>query len=189
MMANFDIAFKQTIGIEGGYANDPDDSGGETYKGISRNNFSNWKGWAKIDSVKRLAHFPAILSTMDDLQKDVKDFYVQNFWDAMQLSDFYSQSIASELFDTGVNCGVKQASIILQRSLNVLNKNETLYKNIDVDGEIGPLTLQAANAFPYEAKLFKVMNALQGAYYVEICERREKNEKFFYGWLNRVQII
>ena len=30
-MANFDIAFRRTISAEGGYVNDPDDKGGETY--------------------------------------------------------------------------------------------------------------------------------------------------------------
>ena len=34
-MANFDIAFNRTIIAEGGYVNDPDDKGKETYMGIS----------------------------------------------------------------------------------------------------------------------------------------------------------
>lgn len=36
-MAIFNSAFKITMGNEGGYANNPDDSGGETYAGIARN--------------------------------------------------------------------------------------------------------------------------------------------------------
>ena len=34
---------------EGGYLNDSSDSGGRTYKGISENNFPNWKGWKIIN--------------------------------------------------------------------------------------------------------------------------------------------
>lgn len=36
---------------EGGYWSDSDgiDSGGRTYKGISENNFPNWKGWKIIN--------------------------------------------------------------------------------------------------------------------------------------------
>ena len=36
-MANFTIALKKVLKNEGGYANNPNDAGGETYKGISRN--------------------------------------------------------------------------------------------------------------------------------------------------------
>jgi len=30
--------------------------------------------------------------------------------------------------------------------------------------------------------LYKMLNALQGAYYIELAERREKDEDFIYGW-------
>ncbi len=35
----------------------------------------------------------------------------------------------------------------------------------------------------------RALNALQGAFYVELAERRAKDEAFVYGWLlNRVEI-
>ena len=34
-MAKFIISFQKTVTNEGGYINDPDDLGGETYKGIA----------------------------------------------------------------------------------------------------------------------------------------------------------
>jgi len=35
--------------------------------------------------------------------------------------------------------------------------------------------------------LCRALNCLQGAYYIELAERREKDERFVYGWLkNRV---
>ena len=36
-MAEFETAYYLTNKIEGGYANDQDDKGGETYRGIARN--------------------------------------------------------------------------------------------------------------------------------------------------------
>lgn len=36
MKENFDLAFKTTVGLEGGYTNDPDDPGGETKFGIAK---------------------------------------------------------------------------------------------------------------------------------------------------------
>lgn len=35
-MADFQESFRIAMGHEGGYSKDPDDAGGETYKGISR---------------------------------------------------------------------------------------------------------------------------------------------------------
>ena len=52
-MANFNIEFEKLILAEGGYVNDSDDAGGETYLGISRKNNPNWSGWKLIDSIKK----------------------------------------------------------------------------------------------------------------------------------------
>ena len=62
----FEDIFNKTMGIEGGYVDDPDDRGGETYKGISRKNHPAWEGWEIIDSMKEMEHsvFPENLETM-----------------------------------------------------------------------------------------------------------------------------
>ena len=41
---SFDRAFVTTMQSEGGYVNNPKDPGGETYMGISRNNYPHWQG-------------------------------------------------------------------------------------------------------------------------------------------------
>lgn len=51
-MANFKEAINKTLKFEGGYVNDPDDSGGETFLGISRVNNKSWKGWKLLINVK-----------------------------------------------------------------------------------------------------------------------------------------
>ena len=48
-MADFNQAFDITMGHEGGYANNKLDTGGETYRGVSRNNWPDWEGWRLID--------------------------------------------------------------------------------------------------------------------------------------------
>ncbi len=50
---SFAEALKHTLEFEGGYANDPADRGGETFRGISRKNWPRWSGWDLIDQVKR----------------------------------------------------------------------------------------------------------------------------------------
>lgn len=52
-MANFDEEFKKVIIVEGGYVDDPDDIGGETYLGISRRYNPNSKMWNIIDDIKK----------------------------------------------------------------------------------------------------------------------------------------
>ena len=41
MTVNFKIAFKEIIGVEGGYVNNPNDKGGETKYGISKRAYPN----------------------------------------------------------------------------------------------------------------------------------------------------
>ena len=52
-MAYFGDAFKKLSIKEGGYVNDKDDAGGETYRGISRKYNPTWQGWTMIDSYKK----------------------------------------------------------------------------------------------------------------------------------------
>ena len=47
-MAEFKKAYDKTMGHEGGYVHDPDDAGGETYKGISRRYHPGWEGWKVV---------------------------------------------------------------------------------------------------------------------------------------------
>ena len=58
---------------------------------------------------------------------------------------------------------------------------------------MGPSTLKALNAYltkrgtQGELVLLRALNCLQGAFYIELVERRYKDEVFIYGWLlNRV---
>lgn len=55
-MAEFAKAYKKLEVAEGGYVNDPDDAGGETYKGVSRKANPNWIGWIILDDLKK--HHP-----------------------------------------------------------------------------------------------------------------------------------
>lgn len=119
-MAKFDKEFDKVILAEGGYVNDPDDAGGETYLGISRKNNPKWVGWEVIDDIKKKYGTKNITSR---LKKDVtltnsaKLLYKQNYWDVLELDDIPSQGIAHQLFDTCVNCGKTTAISIAQQVL------------------------------------------------------------------------
>lgn len=119
-MAKFDEEFDKVILAEGGYVNDPDDAGGETYLGISRKNNPKWVGWEVIDDIKKKYGTKNITSR---LKKDValtnsaKLLYKQNYWDVLELDDIPSQDISHQLFDTCVNCGKTTAIRIAQQVL------------------------------------------------------------------------
>lgn len=188
-MANFNLAFQITDGHEGGYVNDPNDNGGETYRGIARKFWPNWQGWRIIDDYK-FKHKLIKGQIIDDpsLNNQVRAFYKSHFWDINKLDSIVDQGIANEIYDTGVNMGIKIAAIFLQQGLNLLNRNQKYYQDIKEDGSIGPVTISMTNAHKYPRCLEKTLNILQGARYVEICKNNPSQETFFRGWLTRVKI-
>lgn len=182
-MADFKTALKETLGIEGGISNNRLDKGGQTYKGVAKNYWPDWEGWQIIDQWKYREVTPSDISKLDDL---VFDFYKNNFWDRISLSQINNQKIANELFDTGVNAHPKKAVRFLQTALNLLNRNQALYPDIPVNEILGSKTLALTNNHPYPDALLKLLNGLQLAYYIAICEKDPTQEEFLRGWLKRV---
>lgn len=121
-MADFDIEFDKVILAEGGYVNDPNDAGGETYLGISRKNNPKWKGWSIIDSIKKTYGTKNIntrLKKQTTLLNYAKDLYKEKYWNCMFLDEIPNQDIAHQLFDTGVNCGISTAIKLAQNCCNI----------------------------------------------------------------------
>ncbi len=167
------------IKVEGGYSNDPNDSGGETMYGIT----------------KAVALKYGYTGPMKDMPREVAyNIYLDGYWNINKLSEIeaLSPKIAEEMADTGVNQGVGTAAKYLQRSLNVLNNQGKLYPDLTVDGSIGPATIKALETYLKtrdEIVMLRMLNSLQGAGYVNLAEKREKDESFIYGWfMNRVVI-
>lgn len=120
-MADFKTAYKKIEAAEGSYCFDPDDAGGETYKGISRKANPNWDGWISIDAIKK-AHpttFKGILKKTPELEKKVQDLYKDKYWDCFELDDVPSQLVAEQMFDTAVNQGQTAAIRFAQRVLDL----------------------------------------------------------------------
>lgn len=192
-MADFRQAFQITLGREGGYVFDPDDAGGETYRGVARRYHPSWPGWISIDRIKQQTdtrhQLNRRLAKDDDLQQQIHDFYKQNYWDPFQGDLMISQELAEELFDTGVNMGGHLAVRFLQEGLNLLNRNQKSFPDILEDGKSGPGTLGALNCYltkdPPE-HLLKIMNILQGMHYIEYMRKSPTQEKYARGWLKRV---
>ena len=98
-MADINKALTVLFGQEGGYSDNPNDSGGPTKYGICQRTYPN------LD-IKNL--------TIDQAAA----IYKRDFWPALydQITD---QTVATKQFSCGVNCGLQTAIKLLQRGLKV----------------------------------------------------------------------
>jgi lysozyme family protein len=172
-MADFTKAFQLMIAHEGGYVNDPDDPGGETYKGVARKIFSKWNGWTTVDMLKRQPGFPSNLDKDAELQESVSDFYRVTFWDQMKGDQITDQAVATSIFDFGVNAGMGTSASLAQMVVGA-----------KTDGVIGPKSVTSLNAFNNEHFL-AAFTVAKIARYVNIVKKRPTSQKYFYGWVLR----
>jgi len=164
MSKYFEKAFEATLGLEGGYVNDPSDPGGETKWGISKRSYPD------LD----IAHLTV---------EDAKIIYKRDYWDELYLDMLNNESISEEIFDTAVNTGRSTATKIAQKALNYLGDNVT------VDGIMGFETVSALQRWikKDERALFVCLNGFQFMYYYEITEKKSVLKRFARGWTKRVQ--
>lgn len=182
-MAKFEIAEEITGANEGLYANNPADTGGETWAGVARKHWPKWLGWTIIDQIKqKYGKTASIINKYGKANADLtcltKNFYKQNFWDVNRLDDIKDQQVANTVYDFGVNSGTSRAAKFLQQSVNAVSKY-----NLTVDGVIGPKTVTAVNSVNPEM-LHKEYNRLREKFYLSIAGGSQV--QFLKGWLKRL---
>ena len=193
-MSNFERVATFTLSdqIEGGHANDPDDLGGETYKGIARNKHPEWDGWDIIDEMRDEPGFPGILDTNQHLQGLVNRFY-RAYYDSFPVIalDDVPYGVALPLFDHFVNGGHKGVTRVVQRALNICGEGLT------VDGLWGPRTTTAwkhvynedfilvGENLPGSTVLGILLPTAREREYTWLVGRNPNLAKFYRGWLNR----
>ena len=183
-------AIRHTLGIEGGYVDDPRDSGGKTRWGITvavaRRN--GWKG--------KMCDLPP--------EKAV-EIYRKKYWAAARCDDL-PPSVAVRVFDAAVNHGVGGAGRLLQMAINSASEWALLvgaygsppkYRPLKVDGAVGPKTMRlfrriykCDRAFvgaEDHRKVFHVAWAeARNSLYLQLIGRRNKDAVFARGWEKRV---
>lgn len=181
-MSKIDQIIDSTIGKEGRYSDHPSDLGGPTMWGITER-VARENGYA--GDMRNMPRHEAVRIFRNE-------YLIKPGFDRVML---LSEAIAEELFDTGVNMGVGIAGGFLQRALNVFNLRGKLYSDLKPDGVVGKNTRDALGAFlkhrgrDGELVMLGALNAFQGERYVYLCEKREENEDFVFGWfLHRVVI-
>jgi lysozyme family protein len=133
---------------------------------------------------------------MKDLTEEMAIWvYRTAWWDRLRLDDILKiyPFIADRLFDFGINAGRGAAGTNIQRILNVMNRMQQDYKDIKPDGAIGDGTVDALKAYVAKRGQVGILNMiqllidLQGAYYIQVAEKRELNETFMSGWTTRLR--
>lgn len=140
---------------EGGYSNHPNDPGGETNFGIAK------KFYPDLD-IKNLTKDQAIA------------IFYKDYWTPMNLSGILNEDLVLQIFDFGVNVGVRTAIKLLQRIVRVKD-----------DGIIGPITLTAVNES--ELPLYDIYIKRRKLFYMNLAARRPSLEVFLKGWLKRIE--
>ena len=186
---HFKAAFDRTMKTEGGYSDDPQDSGGETFRGISRLYWPEWSGWHLVDGYRKEGFTSFEKSGMNKL---VESFYWINFWQRIQGGKLaaVSQEVAYEVFDTAVNMDVPDAVRFLQTALNMQRMSTRAFSELMVDGRLGKKTLSALSLYlatqpgdpeSNEKILLACMNGEQYLAY-----KSNPQHVYFRGWFLRV---
>ncbi|GAB2964925.1 glycosyl hydrolase 108 family protein [Hymenobacter coalescens] len=170
-MADFAHYFPTLLANEGGYCHDALDPGGETYRGVARTANPHWAGWPTIDAVKARLGLPHPVPAADwhalnqalaadaGLAAAVQAFYKAAYWNPLRLDAVHSQSVADQLADHGVNAGTARPAKMWQYLLNT-----EFGARLTVDGEIGPLSVDALNAAD-AGRFYQRFVAMRRAFY------------------------
>ncbi|MDE1917647.1 MAG: hypothetical protein KGJ57_18290 [Sphingomonadales bacterium] len=170
----------RVIGVEGDYVDHPSDRGGPTRWGCTQDTARayGYQGDMKV--------FPRPMA---------QEIFRKRFYEAVGLpliADL-APALTAELLDVSINMGADTPGRFLQRLLNVMNRRQRDYRDMLVDGRIGPMTAAALTSFLKlrgavgETVLIKGIEILKGSKYVALAENDESQEDFIFGWLaNRI---
>jgi lysozyme family protein len=174
--------------VEGGYSNDPDDTGGETMYGISRVYNPDWPGWMLVDAAKT----GGAAIVYDEVYRLARDFYIDTRWNAFN-GDAIAEvepELAFQLLELSTHSIPSTAVRYLQIGLNALNYNAktdgNLYPDVKVDGAMGDKTVDAVRALKAKGDtryLIETIEIQQGMYYLNHAQK-----KYMRGFLNRVGV-
>jgi lysozyme family protein len=128
-MASFLQAWPGIFKQEGGYVKDPNDPGGETYYGITRRDWPNWRGWTIVDSKPR--HDGEVIP---ECEPYLQSFYKNNYWDVFSGDYVINQAASRSMLYNCINQGVGAAIENCQSAIG-----------ITADGKWGPATLAEFN--------------------------------------------
>lgn len=150
-------AVEKVLAHEGGYVNDPHDPGGETNFGISK------RSYPKLD-IRSLNRYQATL------------IYYTDWWQRYGYDMIADDALAAKVFDFAVNMGPARAGKILQEAVNRTSPAE-----LSVDGQLGPLSMEAVNNHPNPPLLLAELKLGAISFYAGL----KSASRYLVGWVRR----
>lgn len=158
----FNVALAFTLKEEGGYVNNPHDSGGATNHGITQAVYDSWR-----DNLKKPRR-----SVQKVSKAEVRRIYGMMYWMPGHCGEM-KPALAVCHFDWCVNHGVAGAIRTLQQVLG-----------LTADGDYGPRTAAAVAAAGENA--WKAYEDTRRSWYRARVEAHPDQALFLKGWLGRV---
>jgi len=164
-MADLNLSMPYVLQNEGGYTVD---DGGPTNFGIVEQDLATYRG------------IPVSTITAEDIKNltvaEATAIYAKEYWQPMGLSAVNDQSIATAIFDAGVNMGIGTGARLAQRVVGATG-----------DGIIGPNTLLAINTWTRANFIPPFANAVLTHYQGIVASDPGKYSRYFPGWSARAK--
>lgn len=163
---SFFDAISSVLEVEKSYSNDPNDSGGETFWGISSKSH------------------PEILTVRPQHRKELAlKIYHEEYWRKLQIEHFDCVWLGWEVFDWSITSGTFWPALRLQESFNEVKTAS--FKPLVEDAAIGPKTLTSINNWykfepTYQFPLYTLYCSSRATFYGNVSGTR-----YTKGWLKR----
>lgn len=162
-MSRFEECLARVLKHEGGYVNDPLDSGGRTNLGVTQRVWEEFVGHPVSEADMRALTPPK-----------VAPMYKIKYWNPSYCA-VLPKGLDYVVFDFAVNAGTGRSVKTLQSAIGCV-----------ADGVIGPKTMAAINGANPKDLIAKFSDA-RADFYQGIVARKPDQARFIKGWLNRVE--
>lgn len=175
-MASFNT-FIPTLSVnEGGYQDNPNDTGNYNSKDVL---IGTNHGISAPTLEAYLGYVPTLFAMKYLDYATAKTIFKTMFWDVMKVDNFTSQAVAETVADMGINANPRTAIKMLQKTLN-----NSFGNSLVVDGINGINTTTATNN-ANENELFVKYNQARESYYRSLSQF----SIFGSSWLNRIKVL
>lgn len=175
MESNYSVIMQHVAFHEGGYVNNPKDPGGATNKGVIQRVYDSYRR-----AKGQLARNVKVIDPTE-----VAEIYRTRYWNLINGGKLPS-GIDYCVMDGAVNSGVSQSGKWLQRAINQQKTNQSA---INIDGEIGPTTIDRSDDYNPEVLIDAICD--ERLTFMKVIRHKKTNAllwaTFGPGWLNRIE--
>lgn len=174
--ARFEKISKIVLHNEGGFVNDPDDSGGATNKGIA---WPAWQAYAKED----IGVEPTLENLKALTDEQAKIIYLKRYWEPRGFCGFSHEKTALNIYDWTITSGKA-----IRKIQELLASDYSL--PVAINNNISKELIDQINSIDDQEELAQKIGAARKEYYTSISYDKDgspsRNHKFLNGWIKRV---